>query len=85
LAKSAGNIFPAEFTQKSVGKVKSSSNSWTCYKESWSGAWASAQASWGVAPPLDVRFLHVINFADSKTSLNFADSKTSLELCQLFR
>jgi len=35
LAKSAGNVFPAEFAQKSAcksaGKVKSSSNDWTDY------------------------------------------------------
>jgi len=40
MAKSAGNVFPAEFTQKyagkSAGKAKSSSNGWACYKESWS-------------------------------------------------
>jgi len=40
LAKSAGNLFPAEFTQKyagkSAGKAKSSSNDWLCDKESWS-------------------------------------------------
>jgi len=38
LAKFAGNVFPAEFTQKaagkSAGKAKSSSNDWACYKES---------------------------------------------------
>jgi len=38
MAKSAGNVFPAEFAQKSVGKsaekTKNSSNKWTCYKES---------------------------------------------------
>ena len=54
MAKSAGNVFPAEFAQKSAGKTKNSSNSWTCYKESWSWAWALAQASWRVAPPLGV-------------------------------
>jgi len=52
LAKSAGNVFHAEFIQKSTGKVRSSNNGWACYKESRSWAWASAQASWGVAPPL---------------------------------
>jgi len=36
LAKSAGNVFPAECTQKSAGKAKSSSNGLACYKESWS-------------------------------------------------
>lgn len=39
LAKSAGNVFPAEFTQnsadKSAGKAKSSNNGWACYKKSW--------------------------------------------------
>jgi len=40
MAKSAGNVFPAEFAQtsasKSAGKTKNSSNGWACYKESWS-------------------------------------------------
>jgi len=36
MAKSAGNVFLAEFAQKSAGKTKNSSNGWTCYKESWS-------------------------------------------------
>ncbi|RHN72950.1 putative Heat shock protein 70 family [Medicago truncatula] len=31
----------------SAGKAKTSTNGWTCYKESWS----CAQASWGLAPP----------------------------------
>jgi len=39
LAKS-GNVFPAEFTQKSVGKstgkAKNSSDGWACDKGSWS-------------------------------------------------
>ena len=51
MAKSAGNVFPAEFAQKSVGKsaekTKNSSNKWTCYKESQSWVWTLAQASWG--------------------------------------
>jgi len=34
MAKSAGNIFPAEFAQKSVEKTKNSSNGLACYKES---------------------------------------------------
>jgi len=34
LAKSAGNVFPAEFTPKSAGKARGSSNGWACYKES---------------------------------------------------
>jgi len=38
LAKSARNVFPAEFDRKSAGKTKSSSNGWACYKESWSWA-----------------------------------------------
>jgi len=36
MAKSAGNVFPAEFAQKSAGKTKNSNNGWVCYKESWS-------------------------------------------------
>jgi len=32
LAKSAGNVFPAEFAQKSAGKAKSSCNGWAGYK-----------------------------------------------------
>jgi len=36
MAKSAGNVFPAEFAQKSAGKTKKSSNDWAFYKESWS-------------------------------------------------
>jgi len=40
MAKSAGNVFPTEFAQKSagksVGKTKNSSNDWAFYKESWS-------------------------------------------------
>ena len=32
LAKSAGNVFRAEFTPKSAGKAKSSSNGWVSYK-----------------------------------------------------
>jgi len=36
MAKSAGNVFPAEFAQISAGKTKNSSNGWACYKESWS-------------------------------------------------
>jgi len=38
MAKSAGNVFPAEFAQKSASKstekTKKFSNDWTCYKES---------------------------------------------------
>jgi len=33
LAKSAGNVFPAEFTQKSAGKAKSFSNGWLATKK----------------------------------------------------
>jgi len=40
MAKSAGNMFLAEFAQnsadKSAGKTKNSSNGWACYKEIWS-------------------------------------------------
>jgi len=36
MAKSAGNVFPAEFAQKSAGKTKNCSNSWAFSKESWS-------------------------------------------------
>jgi len=36
MAKSAGNVFPAEFAQKSAGKTKNYSNGWAFYKESWS-------------------------------------------------
>jgi len=40
MAKSAGNVFPAEFAQKSAGKsagkTKNSNNGWAFYKESWS-------------------------------------------------
>jgi len=40
MAKSAGNMFSAEFAQKSAGKsaekTKNSSNGWAFYKESWS-------------------------------------------------
>jgi len=36
MTKSAGNMFPAEFAQKSAEKTKNSSNGWACYKESWS-------------------------------------------------
>jgi len=40
MAKSAGNVFPTEFSQnsagKSAGKTKNSSNGGACYKESWS-------------------------------------------------
>jgi len=40
MAKSARNVFPAKFVQKSAGKsaekTKNSSNGWACYKESWS-------------------------------------------------
>jgi len=40
MAKSVGNVFPAEFVQKSAGKsagkTKNSSNGWAFYKESWS-------------------------------------------------
>jgi len=34
LAKSAGNVLPTEFTQKSAGKAKSPSNGWACDKGS---------------------------------------------------
>jgi len=34
LAKSAGNVCPTEFTPKSAGKARGSSNGWACYKES---------------------------------------------------
>ncbi|AES75440.1 hypothetical protein MTR_6g044880 [Medicago truncatula] len=55
LAKSAGNTFPAEFTQtsagKSAGKAKNSNNGRACYKESW----RLAQASGGWLRPSQQR------------------------------
>jgi len=36
MAKSAGNVFPAEYVQKSAEKTKNSSNDRAFYKESWS-------------------------------------------------
>jgi len=36
MKKFAGNVFPAEFAQKSAGKTKNSKNGGSFYKESWS-------------------------------------------------